>query len=119
MKDNIKEILDIIDRIGAENPYKIPGMPETYEKYNEGWCDACDRISGEIESYLKNKKTKYYVVYDFENKNMEIGTGYTTLTFVEDSEFLTEEMIVKARKIIEKEYDLDNVIVTNMIKLFN
>ena len=51
----MQNILDIIDGIGAENPYKIPGMPETYEKYNEGWCDCCNRIASKLEEYLSDK----------------------------------------------------------------
>ncbi len=51
----MQNVLDIIDEIGSENPYKIPGIPETYGKYNEGWCDCCDRIAGKLEEYFSDK----------------------------------------------------------------
>ena len=97
---NVQEILNIIDKIGAEHPYKISGMPETYDKYNEAWCDACDKIARTIESCLKKKEVKYYIVYDFEGKNAEIGTGHITITFLDDYSDLTDDVIIKMRKFI-------------------
>ena len=29
------------DEVIALHPYKVPGKPETYGEYNEGWVDAC------------------------------------------------------------------------------
>ena len=37
-----------LDAIEDENPYKIVGRSETYNQYNEGWCDAINRIRGEL-----------------------------------------------------------------------
>lgn len=37
------------DEVIALHPYKVPGKPETYGEYNEGWEDACYVF----EDYLK------------------------------------------------------------------
>lgn len=45
-----QKILEFIDDVEKEHPYKVYGMPETYNKYNEAWCDALDRVRCFIES---------------------------------------------------------------------
>lgn len=45
-----QKILDFIDEVEKEHPYKIYGQAESYSPYNEGWCDALDRIRTFIES---------------------------------------------------------------------
>lgn len=40
----------ILDMIEKEHPYKVPGDRDSYDKYNEGWSDAIDRVRGELES---------------------------------------------------------------------
>lgn len=34
--------------IEHEHPYHIPGRPETYSEYNDGWTDAIDRVRAEL-----------------------------------------------------------------------
>lgn len=46
-------ILDYIDAIENEHPYKVSGEPETYSQYNEAWCDALDRVRSFIEYSIK------------------------------------------------------------------
>lgn len=45
-----QKILDFIDKIKNEHPYKVYGQAETYSPYNEAWCDALDRVSAFIEN---------------------------------------------------------------------
>lgn len=45
----MKEILSIIEEVSNEHPYKVIGETDTYSQYNEGWTDACDRLTAIIE----------------------------------------------------------------------
>ena len=41
----------VADYAVDEHPYdKIPGNPETFSEYNQGWHDACDYIMDRLES---------------------------------------------------------------------
>ena len=51
---NLSEIGSTLNKIEAEHPYKVPGDYDTYSQYNEGWCDAIDRVRGELEN-LNNR----------------------------------------------------------------
>ena len=39
----INEIVQGLEVLGNEYPYKIIGIPETYTQYHEGWNDCLDR----------------------------------------------------------------------------
>ena len=56
---NTKELLDILDRIEEEHPYKVIGKFDTYSSYNEAWCDAVDRIRSMViwKATLEENKT--------------------------------------------------------------
>ena len=41
---------NILNKIEAEHPYRVPGNQGSYSQYNEGWTDAVDRIRGELGS---------------------------------------------------------------------
>lgn len=41
-------ILSAIKELEAIHPYAIKGRPETYNDYNQGWEDALDRLSTEL-----------------------------------------------------------------------
>ena len=45
-------ILEFLDKLESEFPYKIPGRSETYRTYNEAWCDAIDRVRDFIEEKI-------------------------------------------------------------------
>lgn len=51
MNQVFQRILQEINDIESEHPYKIPGNPDSYCKYNEGWSDCIERIRGIIERY--------------------------------------------------------------------
>lgn len=53
MKNELEKILEEIE---AEHPYKVPGKPDTYSQYNEGWQDALDRVRGELECAKKEQE---------------------------------------------------------------
>ena len=53
-----KEILDVLDEIEKEHPYKVIGRPETYSSYNEAWRDAVDRVRGLVIYDMKHKGEK-------------------------------------------------------------
>lgn len=51
----MQELAKILDDIEHEHPYHIPGRPETYSEYNDGWTDAIDRVRAELsKKSLKN-----------------------------------------------------------------
>lgn len=45
----LKQILEEIESLGREHPYKILGIPDTYSQYNEAWQDCVDRVEGIIQ----------------------------------------------------------------------
>ena len=55
--DSIRKILEAVAK---EHPYKIPSRRETYDKYNEGWTDAVNRI----ESMLPEQTEEDWIPVD-------------------------------------------------------
>lgn len=47
---DIQKILDFIEDLESEHPYKIYGDADSYSDYNQGWCDAIDRVRSYVES---------------------------------------------------------------------
>ena len=51
------------DEVIALHPYKVPGKPETYDQYNQGWEDACYAMENFLEIYANQEcaelKEKY------------------------------------------------------------
>jgi hypothetical protein len=56
LEEKIKEISNI-------NPYKEPGNRGSYDKYNEGWSDACDTLGDEIIKLIKKELQKLSIKY--------------------------------------------------------
>ena len=50
MKTKTEQIIEIREM----RPYKVPGKPESYSDYNQGWEDACDLI---LEQFADNATT--------------------------------------------------------------
>lgn len=42
--------IEVVKHTEDMYPYKVPGEYDTYGQYNEGWSDACDQISCELEA---------------------------------------------------------------------
>lgn len=45
----IHDLDNILNKIEAEHPYKVPGDSSSYNQYNEGWCDCLDRVRLELK----------------------------------------------------------------------
>lgn len=68
----MNSIRKILEAVAKEHPYKIPSRRETYDKYNEGWTDAVDRI----ESMLPEQtETQCYLgsPCEYQNPDVEIA----------------------------------------------
>lgn len=46
---NINKIIEQLEELEKEYPYKVVGEPETYSQYNEGWSDCIDRAIGIVK----------------------------------------------------------------------
>ena len=40
----MQRLESIFEDIAKENQYKIPGKPETYREYNQGWNDCVEKL---------------------------------------------------------------------------
>lgn len=47
---NKEDAIKAFEAIDEMYPYRIPGKPETYDHYNEGWSDATDKAVQAIEA---------------------------------------------------------------------
>lgn len=45
----MRDLDNILNKIEAEHPYKVPGDSSSYNQYNEGWCDCHDRVRLELK----------------------------------------------------------------------
>lgn len=46
-----EDAVTVADYAVDQHPYdKIPGKPETFSEYNQGWHDACDYIREKLEN---------------------------------------------------------------------
>lgn len=52
------ELLDAIEAIDNEHPYRIVGHYDTYSDYNQGWADACARIEEMLEAKMKSRRSE-------------------------------------------------------------
>ena len=48
----LEKIIQEIEKVMGEHPYKVPGKPETYSSYNEAWQGCADRIECIIERLI-------------------------------------------------------------------
>jgi hypothetical protein len=46
-------LIEKIDAVANEHPYKVVGDTDTYSQYNEGWTDACDRLEAVLSEQPK------------------------------------------------------------------
>lgn len=115
----IKEkLLDIIDEIGSEHPYKISGVTETYSQYNEAWADCCDKISRKIEEYFNfadNKEQKYLVSYMYLDIYNAQGYAQEPITIIHEG--ITEKTIYDIISFLTEKYKYEQIVILSMIKL--
>ena len=50
----LEKILQEIEKLEKEHPYKVIGSPDTYGSYNEAWQDCLDRVEGIICSNMED-----------------------------------------------------------------
>ena len=42
-------VIEQLEKLEKEHPYKVIGQPNTYSQYNEGWQDCIDRAIGVVK----------------------------------------------------------------------
>ena len=52
MSDLIRrhDAIDALEKVAELYPWRVPGVRDSYSKYNEAWNDALDRAESEIEA---------------------------------------------------------------------
>ena len=46
---DIDKVIERLEELEKEHPYKVIGQPDTYSKYNEAWQDCIDRVIGIVK----------------------------------------------------------------------
>lgn len=41
---DIDKVMEQLEKLEKEHPYKVIGQPDTYSQYNEAWQDCMDRV---------------------------------------------------------------------------
>ena len=41
---DIDKVVEQLEELEKEHPYKVIGQPDTYSQYNEAWQDCIDRV---------------------------------------------------------------------------
>ena len=42
-------VIEQLEKLEKEHPYKVIGQPDTYSQYNEAWQDCMDRVLGIVK----------------------------------------------------------------------
>lgn len=50
------EVLEWLEELRKEHPYKEVGNPDTYSQYNEAWHDCLDRVESILEGFERQLK---------------------------------------------------------------
>lgn len=50
-------LIEKIDTVTNEHPYKVIGDTDSYSQYNEGWADACDRMLSVLSEQKETHKS--------------------------------------------------------------
>lgn len=45
----VDKIIEQLEELEKEHPYKVIGQPDTYSQYNEAWQDCMDRVMGIVK----------------------------------------------------------------------
>ena len=46
---DIDKVVEQLEKLEKEHPYKVIGQPDTYGQYNEAWQDCMDRVLGIVK----------------------------------------------------------------------
>ena len=46
---DLEYVIEQLEKLEKEHPYKVIGQPDTYSQYNEAWQDCMDRVLGIVK----------------------------------------------------------------------
>ena len=46
---DIDKVIEQVEKLEKEHPYRVIGQPDTYSQYNEAWQDCMDRVLGIVK----------------------------------------------------------------------
>ena len=46
---DIDKVIEQLEKLEKEHPYRVIGQPDTYSQYNEAWQDCMDRVLGIVK----------------------------------------------------------------------
>lgn len=46
---DIDKVIERLEAVEEEHPYRVHGQFDTYSQYNEAWCDCLDRVIGIVK----------------------------------------------------------------------
>ena len=46
---DLEYVIEQLEELEKEHPYKVIGQPNTYSQYNEAWQDCIDRVLGIVK----------------------------------------------------------------------
>ena len=46
---DLEYVIEQLEELGKEHPYKVIGQPNTYSQYNEVWQDCIDKVMGIVK----------------------------------------------------------------------
>ena len=46
---DVDKVIEQLEELEKEHPYKVIGQPDTYSQYNEAWQDCMDRVLGIVK----------------------------------------------------------------------
>ena len=50
---DLEYVIERLEELEKEHPYKVIGQPNTYSQYNEAWQDCIDRVIGVVKKGAK------------------------------------------------------------------
>lgn len=95
----MQELEKILEEIGAEHPYKVPGNYDSYSQYNEAWSDAIDRVRARLENFFKEKENDGWIPVE---KALPEVSGKCWATVRYNDERLSEPVVVDFRGVPQK-----------------
>lgn len=81
-----EQILQEIEKIKNEHPYKVAGDYETYSQYNEAWQDCAYRIESVVEAMIPENDGWIPVYQEMDDKDLP-SNGEDVLISLNDNDF--------------------------------
>ncbi len=80
----------IVQEVIEMHPYKVPGKPDTYCDYNQGWEDACDILDQHLTKYAISRISERKIVLPSEE---EIKTDMVVKMILKHLAIMDEKLI--------------------------